>query len=138
MGLTYDGENLLLPSRDQSVLYRIDFEDPRNYSEITLPTTLGNDITWHNGYFWSVASGKGLGKFEINGNQATIVGSIYPVAYDAWAITSNGEVGGKMHVFGHYKRPVSSGMMTNSLRSNPCFRLSRSIWGVIPPPFKFH
>jgi hypothetical protein len=93
MGLTYDGEKLLLPSLDQSVLYRIEFEDPPPYTEITLPTSLGNDIAWHNGYFWSVASGKGLGKFEINGNQATMVGSIYPVAYDAWAITSNGEVG---------------------------------------------
>ncbi|RFU94884.1 hypothetical protein DYP60_06540 [Sphaerochaeta halotolerans] len=95
MGLTYDGENLLLPSRDQSVLYRIDFDDPTNFTEITLPTTLGNDIAWHDGHFWSVASGKGLGKFEINGNQATMVGSIYPVAYDAWAITSNGEGGGR-------------------------------------------
>ncbi|WP_319756125.1 right-handed parallel beta-helix repeat-containing protein [uncultured Sphaerochaeta sp.] len=93
MGLTYDGEKLLLPSRDQSVLYRIDFDDPTNFTKITLPTTLGNDIAWHDGYFWSVASGKGLGKFEINSNQATLVGSIYPVAYDAWAITSNGEVG---------------------------------------------
>ena len=94
MGLTYDGEKLLLPSRDQTVLYRIDF-DADTYETIALPDgiTLGNDIAWHDGYFWSVASGKGLGKFEINGNQANMVGSIYPVAYDAWAITSNGEVG---------------------------------------------
>nr|WP_319474609.1 right-handed parallel beta-helix repeat-containing protein [uncultured Sphaerochaeta sp.] len=94
MGLTYDGDTLLLPSRDQTVLYRIDF-DADTYETIALPNgiTLGNDITWHNGYFWSVASGKGLGKFEINGNQATMIGSIYPVAYDAWAITSNGEAG---------------------------------------------
>jgi hypothetical protein len=100
MGLTYDGEKLLLPSQDQTVIYRIDFDeyqedDTSSYETIALPDgiTLGNDIAWHNSYFWSVASGKGLGKFEINGNQATMVGSIYPVAYDAWAITSNGEVG---------------------------------------------
>lgn len=94
MGLTYDGEKLLLPSRDQTVIYRIDF-DADTYETIGLPDgiTLGNDIAWHDGYFWSVASGKGLGKFEIIGNQATMVGSIYPVAYDAWAITSNGKVG---------------------------------------------
>ena len=97
MGLTYDGSHLLLPKRinedEPIILYRIDFDNPADVTEITLPTTLGNDIAWHDGYFWSVASGKGLGKFEINGNQATMVGSIYPVAYDAWAITSNGKEG---------------------------------------------
>ncbi|MGE4454346.1 MAG: right-handed parallel beta-helix repeat-containing protein, partial [Sphaerochaeta sp.] len=100
MGLTYDGSHLLLPSQDQSVIYRIDFDEYReddtySYETIALPEgiTLGNDIAWHNGYFWSVASGKGLGKFEIIDTQATMVGSIYPVAYDAWAITSNGKVG---------------------------------------------
>jgi hypothetical protein len=97
MGLTYDGSHLLLPKRiienEPIILYRINFDDPTKFTEISLPTTLGNDIAWHDGYLWSVASGKGLGKFAINGNQATMVGSIYPVAYDAWAITSNGKEG---------------------------------------------
>jgi hypothetical protein len=97
MGLTFDGTHLLLPSREQDKLYRLDPKNPGDDScgEISLPEylTLGNDITWHDGYLWSTASGYGLGKIEIDGNEANLVGSIYPVAYDAWAITSNGEGG---------------------------------------------
>lgn len=94
MGLTFDDTHLLLPSRDQSKLYKIDPDDPESEPEtVKLPVRVGNDIAWHNGYFWSAASGKGLGKFEIAGNEAELVGSIYPAAYDAWAITSNGKDG---------------------------------------------
>ncbi|MGM0431435.1 MAG: right-handed parallel beta-helix repeat-containing protein [Spirochaetota bacterium] len=101
MGLTFFDETLLLlPSRMQDKLYVIDLKniDPDKPvvaidKEIRLSHTVGNDIAWHDGALWSTASGYGLGKFKIEDDQANLVGSIYPVAYDAWAITSNGEEG---------------------------------------------
>lgn len=93
MGLAYDGTHLLLPSRDQDKLYKINPDDGTVSSEVILSHSVGNDITWHEGYIWSTASGVGLGKFEIDGNRANLIGSIYPVAYDAWAMTTNGESG---------------------------------------------
>jgi len=88
MGMTFADGFLYLASRDQSKMYKIDPSDPgacySNCPEVTLEKTIGNDFTWDGTHFWSTSTYGGLGKFSASGNY---LGKVYPVAYDAWAIT---------------------------------------------------
>ncbi len=89
MGMTTDGYNLYLKSRDGSKLYKLD-KSGNLVGEIYLQNNIrfDSDIVWTGNYFW--ASGgceKGIGKFTIEGN---LVGEIYPPAKDTWALAWNG------------------------------------------------
>lgn len=89
MGMTTDGDNLYLKSRDGSKLYKLD-KSGNLVGEIYLQNNIrfDSDIVWTGNYFW--ASGgceKGIGKFTIEGN---LVGEIYPPAKDTWALAWDG------------------------------------------------
>jgi hypothetical protein len=90
MGLTNDGHNLYLKSRDGSKLYKLD-KSGNLLSEIYLenPIRFDSDIVWTGQYFW--ASGgceKGIGRFTADGK---LVGEIYPAAKDTWALAWDGK-----------------------------------------------
>jgi len=90
MGLTTDGYNLYLKSRDGSKLYKLD-KSGNLVGEIYLQNNIrfDSDIVWTGNYFW--ASGgtlKGISKFTAGGKLA---GEIYPPAKDPWALAWDGK-----------------------------------------------
>jgi len=90
MGLTTDGYNLYLKSRDGSKLYKLD-KSGNLVGEIYLQNNIrfDSDIVWTGNYFWAAGGcKKGIGKFTADGN---LVGEIYPPAKDPWALAWDGK-----------------------------------------------
>ena len=90
MGLTNDGVNLYLKSRDGSKLYKID-KSGTLLGEIHLQNAIrfDSDLVWTGAYFWATGGcEKGIGKFMPDGN---LVGEIYPPAKDTWALAWDGK-----------------------------------------------
>ncbi len=88
-GLTYDGENLRLLSRDGRTLHKLTNKGQKvGETSFSGGKNVGT-LVWTGEYFWSVYGGpKGLGKWDANG---ILIGSIYPAADGTWAIAWDGE-----------------------------------------------
>ncbi len=90
MGLTTDGHNLYLKSRDGSKLYKLD-KSGNLAGEIHLQNNIrfDSDIAWTGNYFWAFGgSRKGISKFTAEGQ---LIGEIYPPAKDTWALAWDGK-----------------------------------------------
>ena len=90
MGLTTDGYNLYLKSRDGSKLYKLD-KSGSLVDEIYFQNQIrsDSDIVWTGNYFWAAGGcEKGICKFTADGN---LVGEIYPPAKDTWALAWDGK-----------------------------------------------
>lgn len=89
-GLTSDGENLYLISREGTRLYQID-KSGKQTGEIVFADnqSVGGTIVWTEEYFWTNdGCQKGLCKWTKEGELA---GEIYPPARDTWALAWDGE-----------------------------------------------
>ena len=88
-GLTTDGEFLYLPSRDTQRLLKVDKEGVLVDSVEFGERGLGDSLVWTGEHFWSNGGcSKGLCRWSKDGK---LVGEIYPVAKEAWAMDWDGE-----------------------------------------------
>jgi hypothetical protein len=84
-GLASDGQYLYLRSRDGSKVYQLD-QQGHIVDSISFP---GSSLVWTGDYFWtSYGCGRGICKYDKEGQ---LVGSIYPVAKETWAIAWDGK-----------------------------------------------